>query len=229
MSNIDTYIALVTSLPSSERLFAAKQPPLSRLRLERRLSALDPRDQARLEEIERLMSWRDYSMDDGNASGINRAKLALENLNNDTLQNIIMERLDLRTAIAALRMRRRNEAAPVGMWSHSRLTRHIIANWSDPTFKLDTRMPWLRQAATLMENQDPLGLERHVLRTTYDQLKRHGSNHYFDFEAVVIYVLKWNIFDRWARSDEHAATKRFETIAQEALGEFADLTLEGVS
>lgn len=227
MSNPDAYISLIASLPSSERLFVAKQPPLSRLRLERRLSSLTPEDRKTLTTIDNLMSWRAYTMEDDNAVGMRRAKMALEELNSETLRNIIMDRLDLRTVVAALRMRRFDENSPDTPWSTSRLTRHIMANWSDPVFKLETRMPWLREAATLIDNQDPLGLERHILRVTYDQLKRRSAGHYFDIEAVVIYVLKWNIFDRWARSDEHAAAKRFETIAQEALGEFADLNLEG--
>lgn len=229
MSNPDAYISLVSSLPSSERLFAAKQPPLSRLRLERRLSSLEPSDRETLAVIENLMSWRNYDMEDSHTVGIKRARLALETLESETLRGIVVDRVDLRTAIAALRMRRRGENAPTAMWTQSRLSKHIVANWSDPRFKLDIPMPWLREAATLLENRDPLGLERLILRVTYDKLKRRGSNHHFDFEAVAIYVLKWNIFDRWARSDEHAAAKRFEVIAQEALGEFADLSLEGVS
>jgi len=44
MSDPDAYIALISSLPGSGRLFVAKQPPLSRLRLDRRLTALTTED-----------------------------------------------------------------------------------------------------------------------------------------------------------------------------------------
>lgn len=228
MSDPDAYIALISSLPSSERLFIAKQAPLSRLRLDKRLSALTLEDRKRLDLVEQLMSWRSYNMDDGDLVAISRAKTAMGQLGSETLCAIIAERMDLRTIVAALRMRKNGRAAPTAPWGASRLTAHVVANWSDPTFKLDRRMSWLREAVGLLDKQDPLGLERHILGVTFRQLQRHAARHFFDFEAVVIYVLKWNIFDRWARSDARAATSRFEALAQDALGDFAELTLEGV-
>ena len=229
MSDPDAYIALVTSLPSSERLFVAKQAPLSRLRLDRRLSALSPQDQETLRQIETFMSWSAYGMADDAATSIARARAVLDGLQSETIRSILQQRVDMRAVIAALRIRRNAEAPPPQAWSASRLTRHMLANWSDPTFKLDRHMPWLREAVTLFENEDPLGLERHILDVTFRQLRRHAARHQFDFEAVVIYVLKWNIFDRWDRSDARAAASRFEALAQEALGEFADPPLEGAA
>ena len=244
VSNQDTYIALVSSLPSSERLFASKLPPLSRLRLERRLSVLTPEDRGMLADIEGVVRWSAYDMDATGAQAMARARTLLARLESETLRAIVMERLDLRTIIAALRKRRQGQGAPAKPWGFSRLTRHIIANWSDRTFKLENRMPWLPDAVTLLEERDPLGLERHMLDVTFRQLRRHAGRHLFDFEAVVIYVLKWNIFDRWAHADGRAATSRFETLthqafsrevlnrellAQAALGDgFADLVQEGL-
>ncbi|MCV6597506.1 MAG: DUF2764 family protein [Mangrovicoccus sp.] len=229
MSDPDAYIALVSSLPSPERLFRAKQPPLSRLRLERRLAALSPADRACLAVIEKLMSWTNYEMSDDSAVARARSKAALDGLQSATLQEIVQERMDLRAVIAALRMRRDGQSAPAAPWAQSRLIPHIRANWSDPGFKLETRLPWLKEALALLEKRDPLGLERHMLDVTHRQLQRHGAKHHFDFEAVVIYVLRWDIFDRWAQSDARAAARRFETLAQEALGDFADIDLQGVS
>ncbi len=226
MADPDAYIALVSSLPSSERLFVAKQPPLSRLRLEGRLSTLSLDDRAVLRRVEELMSWGSYEMSDKEPVAINRAKTVLGNLESETLRAIIAERMDLRAVIAALRMRRAKQDAPSNPWALSRFIPHIRTNWSDPHFRLDNRLPWLREAVMLMEQQDPLGLERHILGVTFRQLNRHAARHQFDFEAVVIYVLKWNIFDRWARSDAAAAARRFEALAQDALGDFSDISLQ---
>jgi hypothetical protein len=44
MSGTDSYVMLMASLPRSERLFLAKQPPISRLKLERRLQQLTAED-----------------------------------------------------------------------------------------------------------------------------------------------------------------------------------------
>lgn len=226
MADPDAYIALIASLPSSERLFRSKQPPLSRLRLERRLSALTPTDRATLSAIEGTLSWSAYDMDATGADAIARTKALLPKLESETLRAIVMERMELRATIAALRLRARG-ITPTTAWGPSRLTRHILANWSDPTFKLDRHMPWLQKVVTLLEADDPLGLERHILEVTFRQLQRHAGRHSFDFEAVVIYVLKWNIFDRWARADARAATSRFESLAQDALGAFSELQREG--
>lgn len=227
MTDPDAYIALVTSLPNPERLFLAKQPPISRLRLDRRLRALETEHRALLAEIEAVMNWKSYGMGDNDQLIRLRVKPLLAELETETLRAIVLQRMDLRATIAALRLRRDGKAAPAITWAQCRLTRHIVANWSDPTFKLDSRLPWIRDVAQLLEKKAPQDLERYILDVTYRQLKRHGANHHFDFEAVVIYVLKWNIFDRWARSDARAAADRFETLTQEALGDFAELELKG--
>jgi hypothetical protein len=39
-----------------------------------------------------------------------------------------------------------------------------------------------------------------------------AGSHHFDFEAVVLYVLRWNLVDRLARHDPVAATERFKTL-----------------
>ena len=227
MSDPDAYITLIASLPSSERLFVAKQPPLTRLRLDKRLSALSAEHKRTLALVEDVLSWSAYDMSDGTDIAIARTKAALRDITEPTLRGVIEERMDLRTAIAALRMKARGENAPSSPWGYGRWTKHIVANWGDPTFRLDASLPWLRDAATLMDRKDPLELERFILGLTFKQLQRHATQHLFDFEAVVIYVLKWNIFDRWAQSNAEAAAKRFSDLSIEALKDFPDLILEG--
>ncbi|WP_299868699.1 DUF2764 family protein [uncultured Hoeflea sp.] len=227
MSDPDLYTALVASLPSSERLFFAKQPPLSRLRLNKRLAALSSDDARTLALVERLLSWAEYGMADDIGVVIARTRIALRDIAQPTLRAIVKERMELRTAIAALRMRQRGDSAPTGIWGYGRWTKHIVGNWADPTFRLDASMPWLRQAQVLMARKDPLELERHILDVTFQQLQRHAARHQFDFEAVVIYVLKWNIFDRWAQSNSEAAARRFSDLSLDALRDFPDLILEG--
>jgi hypothetical protein len=110
----------------------------------------------------------------------------------------------------------------MGRWA-----RHIPANWRDPTFKLETAMPWIKDAHQLLGAEDPLGLERLLLQVSHKQLKRHAARHLFDFEAVAIYVLIWNIFDRWAQSNAQDAATRFEKLAQQAMADVADIDFEG--
>ncbi len=227
MSNPDAYIALICSLPGSERLFVAKQPPLSRLRLDAKLKVLAPEDAHVLQVMEHALSWSSYDMDITDASAVARCKAALEEIPQRALREIFLERMDMRTAVAALRLRKQGKGAPTGSFGIGRWSRHIPANWSDPTFRLESAMPWLKEAQQLINAEDPLGLERLLLTQSQKQLKRHAARHDFDFEAVAIYVLIWNIFDRWSQSRPEDAAKRFEALAVQAMAEIDDTDLEG--
>ncbi|WP_271946235.1 hypothetical protein [Ruegeria faecimaris] len=229
MSDPDAYIALISSLPGSERLFIAKQPPLSRLRLDRRLRVLTPADARVLEVMEHALNWNNYDMNVSDAQTIERCKEALRHILQPTLRKLFMERMDLRTAVAALRLRKQGGAAPSGVYGIGRWSRHIPANWGDPAFRLETPMPWIKEAKHLLDVDDPLGLERLLLSVSHKQLKRYAARHLFDFEAVAIYVLIWNIFDRWAQSNARDAAMRFEKLAQHAMASAIDLDFEGVS
>ncbi|WP_170759137.1 hypothetical protein [Ruegeria lacuscaerulensis] len=229
MSDPDAYISLISSLPGSERLFVAKQPPLSRLRLDRRLTALKPEDARVLKVLEHALNWSDYDMDVTDAQAIQRCKEALRDIPQPTLRKLFLERMDLRTVVAALRLRNQGGSPPVGAYGVGRWSRHIPANWSDPSFRLETPMPWIKEARQLLDAEDPLGLERLLLSVSHNQLKRHAARHLFDFEAVAIYVLIWNIFDRWAQSNAQDAAKRFEKLAKQAMAGAADIDFEGVS
>lgn len=227
MDRRDAYIALMTSLPSSERLFVAKQPPLSRLRLDRRLKVLSDEDAATLSRVEDLVRWNAYDMSTSDQDALDRAQKALEHIAQPRLRAMIIERMELRTLIAALRHRKRGEGPPAGVWGYGTLPKRIAANWTDPTFGLESRVPWLREAATLFARNDPKAFERHMLEVTFRQLQRHARQHLFDLEAVVIYVLKWTIFDRWAHANSEAAKRRFCALTETALADFPELTIQG--
>lgn len=229
MSKQDAYIALMCSLPGSERLFVARQPPLSRIRLDRRLTALTPEDSKVLKVLEHTLSWSAYDMDVTDAQAIQRCKHAMLDIPQPTLRKLFMERMELRSVVAALRLRKRGEPAPSVSFGVGRWNRHIPANWGDPTFGLETPMPWVKEANQLLEDEDPLGLERLLLSVSHKLLKRHAARHMLDFEAVAIYVLIWNIFDRWAQSSAVEAAKRFEKLAQQAMAGVADIGFEGAS
>jgi hypothetical protein len=70
----------------------------------------------------------------------------------------------------------------------------------------------------LLEAGDSLGLERLLLNAVWDHLDRLADGHHFDFEAVLIYALRWDLIARWTgyRGDEAAV--RFEEMIEEGLG-----------
>jgi hypothetical protein len=131
----------------------------------------------------------------------------------------------LRTCIAALRRRNRGEkAAPNESWGIGRWVHHIRINWTNPNFRLENVFPWIVEADRFIQNGDANGLEHLVLEQSYKQLQRMKGSHIFDIEAVIIYVLKWNIVDRVARYNTESANRRFQDLVHASLGEYENMT-----
>lgn len=216
---------LIASLPYHGPLFAANQPPLSRIKLEERLKMLTDEDATKLRRIENLLRWRDIPISRSDAEMVSQARALLAELEEERLKRIVEWRLEVRTVIAALRRRHRGQAAPdkQELWGYGRWVRHIARNWGESTFRLEGVYPWLGDAVSLLRNNDTVGLERLFLRNAWNHLERISVGHNFDFEAVVIYVLRWNIIERWTRYNGPLAAERFQTLVDASLGQYASL------
>ena len=224
MSQADAYVMLISSLPNPESLFRAKRPPLSRLKLDQRLRVLTAEDARTLKLVEGALDWRRLPIDAAEGDIIARGRRALAHIDNPTLQRIVRDRLEIRSCVAALRRRARGEGPPLGRpWGFGRWVGHIERNWSDAGFRLDGVFPWLREADGLIRRSDAAALERLLLQQAYRRLQRVAGSHTFDIEAVVIYVLKWNIVNRTTRYNRVAATRRFEALSRSGLGKQVDL------
>jgi hypothetical protein len=219
------YVTLMSSLPPLGQLFGSKQTPISRLKLEQRLKLLDAKDAELLQRIARLIAWSQQPMDRTDSQFVAEANQFLAEVHHPTLQEVIRFRLDLRTIIAALRRRHRGETEPpvgqqwgVGTWVH-----YIERHWDDPGFRLEVMFPWVTQANQLLNNNDSVGLERLQFELNWKMLDRLGATHYFDFEAVVIYLMRWSLVDRWTRYDGEMAVKRFRQLVDEGIEKFTDV------
>ena len=229
MSGANAYIMLMSSLPGAERLFLAKRPPLSRLKLDRRLSVLAPEDTRELKLAEQVLHWGEISINLTDREIVARAKKALKETNNETVRRLIRDRLEIRTCMAAIRRRARGEQAPKAetVWGFGRWTGHIARNWNEKAFGLDRVFPWLAEADKLYRAGDTLALQRLILAEAWKSANRLKGEHHYDFVAVVVYVLKWNILDRWSRYDGAQASVRFEELTDAALGDHTNLFAEG--
>jgi hypothetical protein len=221
MADANRYTMLVTSLPFHGPPFAAKQTPLSRLKLEQRLTMLSETDRDALRLVEELLQWGNLSMDRTDTQIIRQAENALLGLEDDRLREIVILRLEMRTLVAALRRRYRGESAPLWgePWGYGHCVNHIQRYWTAPSFGLAGSYPWLRDAERLLAEKDSFGLERLLLGVAWELLGRAGEGHYFDFVAVVVYVLRWDIVDRWVTYSRPLAADRFGTLVDEGLGE----------
>ena len=218
------YAMLITSLPWLGPLFAADQTPLSRLRLENRLRHLDAKDAAALSELTSVLHWIHLDLDLNEAQLIQRVQELETNWGDGFLSHLLRFRLELRTAVAALRRRRRGEKeAPVHPWGYGRWVKHIERYWSEPGFRLQRVFPWIEEAEQLIEKRDSRALERLQMTVVWNHLTGISIGHEFDFEAVVIYVMRWDLLVRWSSAKGEAARERFDQLVDAGLGKYAHL------
>ncbi len=230
MNGSDKYVMLMSSLPFHGPLFAAKRPPLSRIKLDQRLGALEEEDAALLRRIEDLIQWRNIPMGFTDAELCSRARTLVDQLDAGTVKDTIIWRLEQRTMVAALRRRQQGLPAPGKHepWGFGRWLNHIAGNWNELTFRLEQVYPWLAEAVKLLRQNDTVALERLLLGVAWEQLGRLGAGHDFDFAAVVIYVLRWNVIDRWTRYNSAVAEQRFAALVDAGLGDYGSLSFSEV-
>jgi len=227
MSNPDDYVSLITGLPNPERLFLAKISPLSRIKLEQKLKVLSTEHRKTLHDIETMLDWRLQSSEYSDQFISQRCRQLYAQLTSRTLRTIVRDKLELRTCIAALRLRAQGDEAPEPReWGFGRWVQHIARNWHEENFNLEHIYPWLPKAQQLIVQYDPEPLERFILEKAFTQLQRFSIQHYFDFEAVVIYVLKWNIIDRSVCYNTEVAKQRFSMLVSDAVKAFETTNLE---
>jgi hypothetical protein len=219
------YAMLITSLPFHGPLFGARHTPLSRLRLEQRLRVLDPADDRCLRRLTEILDFIHHSMTLTDADLVRRTRALEAELPSEMLRGLLRFRMEMRTLLAAQRRRRRGETAPPREpgWGYGRWVGQIERNWLEPGFRLERVFPWVGEAERLLRSDDSLGLERLKLAVTWAHLDRMAEGHWFDFEAVVIYVLRWDLIARWTGQDGEAALARFDDLTVAGLGHQADL------
>ena len=220
MSDRLQYITLMSSLPHIGRIFTEHGTGLSKFRLDERLKLLRPDHRRLLDRAIGVTAWAGVGRYRTDAEIIALARSVMAELGEyPTLQALVQSRMETRTIIAALRRRRDGAADPgdVTSWGFGRWCRRIQENWSDPGFGLSHFMPWVAEADQHLRSGDHIAMERVVLTHAFTQIDRLAAGHDFDFEAVVIYVLRWIIVERWTLYSPAKAAERLRQLLDEAL------------
>lgn len=217
----EIYYTLMASLPPLPRFDQAARLPISRERLQARRRMLDPEDEALLE---RAVAFLDWERDPAPRTDQDRAQdfKRLEELSDHaSLWDLLEFPVNQRTILAALRRRHRGRPAPAAgeAWGAGALARHIVKNWDDPSFKLRALYPWISEAQGHLEAGEALALERLLLNLLWDRLARSPHACGFGLEAFLLYLLKWDIVQRWLSYDGESAVVRFEELVMEVTGE----------
>jgi hypothetical protein len=225
MDRSTRYVMLITSLPFHGPLFGAHQTPLSRRRLNLRLRILEEDDAQALRDLSSVLEWIHQSMSVTDAELVERSERLATAWGEGFLADILRFRMEMRTLYTALRRRRRGETSPPQgqRWGFGRWVRHIERYWNEPGFRLQRVYPWVNQAERMIEARDSLAMERLLLGVIWDYLTRISVGHEFDFEAVVIYVLRWDLIARWSSYDGERAARRFERLVDTGMGRYRQL------
>lgn len=220
------YTLLISSLPSQPAdLFSTTILPISRIQLDKRLQLLDSNDTEDLARIERMLHWSKMPESEDDRAIVESGQLALEHIRSQFLRDVVLWRLELRTILTALRRKQAGESMPPSEHFYGFGNRlHLIRrNWQKPDFGLGQALPWIKQAQQLMADKQSLALDKLLLGLNWQYYARLSLGHYFDFPAVVLYVLRWDLINRWVSYDQDRAVLRFNEIVCAAM---ADVSLE---
>ena len=219
------YITLMSSLPSLGKLFEATQTPISYLKLESRLKLLETKDRETLRQIANLVAWSEQPLTRTDSQFVKEANHFLEKVDNSTVREIVAHRLNLRTIVTALRRRYRGEnEPPIGqIWGVGDWVGFIERHWNEPEFHLAAIFPWVVEANRLLNANDLVGLERLQFAINWQMLDRIGEGHYFDFEAVIIYLMRWNLIERWTLYNGEIAVECFRKLVDLGIKDFTDI------
>lgn len=214
------YYTLLASLPALPPHFDVERAPISRPRLMERLKMLAPEDALVVEQWNGFLNWDRQALDRTDEDVALAYRRILRETSNPTLREMIEVRMDTRTVIAAVRRRRAGLPPPtgVGQW-----VEQIRRNYQHPEFNLQGHYAWIGKLDELLAAGDAMAAQQLLFDSHYRQWYRMSQRYTFSFEAVLFYLARWEIIDRWTSRDASAGRARFETMITETLGEYAHL------
>ena len=215
------YYTLIGSLPALPRHFEeTDRAPISRLRLIERLKMLKPRDAEVMEEIVQFLAWERQPLELTDENFVQRYNLFMERIDNQFARELIKHTMTKRTIITGLRCRRLQLEPPIGV---APVAGEIARNWSHPSFRLGYRFPWIGEVDALLNGSTPFELQRKILDIGWQHMSRLSQQFSYTFEAVVLYLIRWDTVFRWTKRDTDVGRQRFEKLVTDAMGEYAEM------
>jgi len=211
-------VMLLSSLPALPHFTRARALPISAERLHTRLGMLARDDAESLNRAWEFVRWRRGASAASDAQLVERFERLGDSPGERLVRDCVRPRLEVATVLAALRRRCDGEtAAPAAHWGIGDVATMISRRWSHPDFGLAQRLPWLPRARTLLEQGDFLALERLVAAVAWEQLEVIDRGSTYALRNVIVYLLKWDILDRWLSMDAAHAAARFDWLLEQVL------------
>src|SRR5262245_2540801 len=218
----NSYYMLISSLPALPTRFEVDRLPITLERLQPRLRMLEPEDAEEISRMLDVLKWSSQFAEARDTAVATRYGELMQGIANPLVREVLAAGIDMRMIVAALRRRRQGSGPPtvgIGQWLE-----HIRRHFSQADFALGHVYSWLVPFDQLLERGDVLTLYRQVLGQAWGyMMKRRQDYDTFSFEAVVLYVARWDIIRRWQQLQPERGRTVFEALVTEAMGEYAEL------
>jgi hypothetical protein len=217
----NSYYMLICSLPPLPPRLEGDRLPITLERLQGRLGLLEPKDAREMGRMLDVLHWSRQFEEPDDAAVVKRYGELMQEITNPLVREVLTVAEDARMITAAMRRRRRGSGPPpfgIGRW-FEQIRRHF----DQPDFGLGRVIPRLAECAPLLEQGDVLNLHPHLIEVMWSYLKKRADDYYFSFEAVVLYVARWNIIRQRQELQVERGRPIFETLVTEALGDYANV------
>jgi truncated hemoglobin YjbI len=185
------------------------------------MNMLDFTDQHWVRKLTEAFSWGGMSLQADEQKIIAKANHFLAGIPHEDIRQWLRWRMDTRTIVAALRRRRQGEDAPAAgvNWGYGSYVRHIRQHWSNPTFNLEHRFHWLPTVADELAKGESFAVEKALLSGVWHYYNSQHPSTPFGFSAVVLYVIKWDLVDRWCQNNADRARVNFDKLVNTTLAQ----------
>lgn len=217
----NSYYMLISSLPPLPQRFEVDRLPVSLERLRDRLRMLKPEDAREIELMIEILKWGQQFEETDDAAVVKRYGELMQKVTNRLVEEVLIAAMDGRMVMTALRRRRRGlgpAGVGIGQWSE-----HIRRNFNKPDLGLGHLFPQITELDELLAAGDLLTLQRSLMGVVWAYLKKRADEFYFSFEAVVLYVARWDLIRHWQELKAERGRVIFESLVKEALGSHANI------
>lgn len=218
----NSYYMLISSLPALPTRFDVDRLPMTLERLHARLRMLEPEDAEEINRMLAVLRWMSQFVEARDTAVVRRYGELMQEITNPLVRGVLAAGMDMRMIFSALRRRRHGLGPPTvgfGRWFE-----HIRRHFNEPDFGLGRVLPWLIPFNQLLEQGDVLTLYRRLLGEEWAYMRKRAQDYdTFSFEAVVLYVARWDIMRRWQQLQPERGRAVFETLVTEAMGEYSEL------
>ena len=218
----NAYYMLVSALPALPPRFEVDRLPITLERLQSRLRMLEPEDADEIQRMLDALKWSAQFAEASDAAVARRYGELMQGITNPLVHEVLATGMNMRMVLAALRRRRNGLGPPtagIGEWAE-----HIRRHFNQPDLALGHVYSWLVPFNQMLERGDVLALYQQVLRQAWSYLRRRAQDYdTFSFEAVVLYIARWDVMRRWLQLQQERGRMLIESLVTEAMGEHVRL------